>query len=191
MTGILQSQSVEHLAAVPVTEDSITAGAAAWVNGRCIIGNGADNERAYQRGINDGRAENRQDVDIRYTYHKHTGNSGKNPIPDGDIYYSLKNPGGCYVASGHNHDYGGCIMCPGIAVLNDSSVHTRDDGLTYGAYYCNVCESAQYAHSGTDDDLPGYLPCIKCISTTTNTWRINCGKKAGQIETAEVIIRTQ
>lgn len=35
-------------------EDNLSAGKAAWVDGRLLLGNGADNERAYQRGREDG-----------------------------------------------------------------------------------------------------------------------------------------
>ena len=52
--GILRSQSVDHLAAAPAVENNISAGAAAWVNGKCIIGNGRDVQEAYDRGYDEG-----------------------------------------------------------------------------------------------------------------------------------------
>lgn len=36
------------------TEDNLSAGKAAWVDGRLLLGNGADNDRAYRRGLEDG-----------------------------------------------------------------------------------------------------------------------------------------
>lgn len=36
------------------TEDNLSAGKAAWVDGRLLLGNGADNNRAYQQGLTDG-----------------------------------------------------------------------------------------------------------------------------------------
>lgn len=39
---------------VSATEDSLSAGKAAWVDGRLLLGNGADNNRAYQQGLTDG-----------------------------------------------------------------------------------------------------------------------------------------
>lgn len=36
------------------TEDNLSAGKAAWVDGRLLLGNGADNEKAYQKGCEDG-----------------------------------------------------------------------------------------------------------------------------------------
>lgn len=195
--GILQSQSVEHLSVAPVTSANITAGAAAWVNGQCIIGNGADNEEAYQRGIDNGAEGNIQDVDIQYTYHVHTGNSGKDPIPDGDVYYSVDNPEGCYAAAGHTHNAGG-LSCPGYWCTkchysgkpqgNVSGLscpyhgtshlkvsHLTEDGKEYTNYWCTGTREDHY-HS-------------ECSSTQVNTWIINCGKFAGRtVEEATVII---
>lgn len=36
------------------TADNLSAGKAAWVDGRLLLGNGADNNRAYQQGLRDG-----------------------------------------------------------------------------------------------------------------------------------------
>lgn len=55
--GILRSQSVDHLAVTPAAENNVSAGAAAWVNGRCIIGNGKDVNDAYDRGYDEGGAD--------------------------------------------------------------------------------------------------------------------------------------
>lgn len=52
--GIKQSQSVDHLAASPATKNNISAGAAAWVNGRCIIGTGKDVQDAHDHGYDEG-----------------------------------------------------------------------------------------------------------------------------------------
>lgn len=55
--GIKRSQSVDHLTAAPAAENNISAGAAAWVNGQCIIGTGKDVQDAYDRGYNEGYEE--------------------------------------------------------------------------------------------------------------------------------------
>lgn len=189
--GILQSQSVTHLESSPVTSDNITAGAAAWVNGKCIIGNGADNDRAYQRGMEDGEAGNDKNVDIRYTRHAHTGNGGVNPIPDGHVCYSTANPGGCYRSSGHTHDKTGICGTEQIDTSKECGCDIKYDEHHDGSN----CSACGHAHYGRDGNYPDY--CTAIITTTTtqhtcgnyvNTWKINCGKKAGQIESAEVII---
>lgn len=58
--GILKSQSVEHLAEqniLPASEDNLSEGCAAWVNGTLLIGNGNDNKNSYEQGREDGRNE--------------------------------------------------------------------------------------------------------------------------------------
>ena len=57
--GIMQSQSVAHLAdqnIVPASENSLSKGCAAWVDGQLIIGKGGDNEENYNRGYEEGKA---------------------------------------------------------------------------------------------------------------------------------------
>lgn len=57
--GIMQSQSVAHLAdrnIVPASENSLSAGCAAWVDGRLLIGNGGDNKENYNKGYEEGEA---------------------------------------------------------------------------------------------------------------------------------------
>ena len=190
--GILQSQSITHPGYSPVTSDNITAGAAAWVNGHCIVGNGADNDRAYQRGLKDGEDGNREEVDIRYTYHTHSGDSGIDPIPDGHVCYSTANPGGCYKSSGHTHDKTG--SCP-------KTHHTRCDkrGATGpgdpNGWACPVhgtrniwSNDAGGGYRTWGCDYPMEWDEYTC-SGVTNTWKIGCGKIAGRtVESAEVII---
>lgn len=187
--GILQSQSVTHLESSPVTPENITAGAAAWVDGQCIIGNGADNDRAYWRGMEDGEAENREDVDIRYKLHVHTGNSGVDPIPDGHVCYATNDPGGCYRSIGHTHNVLGvkCRIsapCNGTMV-SQGSVQTSD-GAWHTTYKCDRCETIS-TDSGTCKKIKNTYTCGS--DPVHNTWKVNCGKKAGQTESAEVIIR--
>lgn len=98
--GILQSQSVRHLAdiqasdtkgsvyykyetknilevtgedtgmpvyIVPATADNLTTQTAAWVDGRCLDGNGSDNYYFYQKGFIEGYAA-RVGADVIYQY---------------------------------------------------------------------------------------------------------------------------
>ena len=58
-TGILKSQSVDHLAGqniLAASEDNLSEGSAAWVNGRLLIGNGNDNKAFYDQGYEEGKA---------------------------------------------------------------------------------------------------------------------------------------
>lgn len=189
--GILQSQSVNHLEASPVTPDNITAGAAAWVNGRCIVGNGADNDRAYQKGMEDGENGNSEEVDIRYTYHTHTGDSDIDPIPDAHVYYTTNEPGGCYRNSGHTHDK--TDTCGTKQVTTNKECGCK---VKYNENYDGSnCSSCGHAHYGRNGNYPDNCTATVTMTTTqytcgdyTNTWKVNCGKKAGQVESAEVIV---
>lgn len=57
--GILQSQSVAHLADQKIgaaLADNLSRNTAAWVDGKLIIGNGADNDTHYKNGYTAGEA---------------------------------------------------------------------------------------------------------------------------------------
>lgn len=58
--GILQSQSVAHLAEQQIgaaAAENLSRGTAAWVDGKLIIGNGADNDACYDKGYSAGEEE--------------------------------------------------------------------------------------------------------------------------------------
>ncbi|MCM1173858.1 MAG: hypothetical protein NC341_02275 [Blautia sp.] len=57
--GISQSQSVTHLAEQQIgaaAAGNLSRGTAAWVDGKLLIGNGADNDACYQKGYSAGEA---------------------------------------------------------------------------------------------------------------------------------------
>lgn len=198
--GILQSQSVGHLAASPVISDNITAGTAAWVNGQYIIGNGADNERAYQRGVEDGKAGDDSDMDLRYTYHEHTGN-GETGWEDGQVFKQTNRPGGCFTKGSHEHD--NCSSASaGIEVI---SWHNYSDGCDWHPWEdsvvwqheCKVCHGLHHHEYPASelDELSMQITVWNCDQPHThfqcgdlpiNRWRIGCGKKAGQTESVTV-----
>lgn len=51
---------------------TLSAGSAAWVNGKLILGTGADNRAYYNLGYADGYAHSISSADVTYTYHQHT-----------------------------------------------------------------------------------------------------------------------
>lgn len=192
VSGILKSQSVDHAAAAPVIADNITAGAAAWVNGRCIIGNGADNERAYKRGIEDGEDGDGDGILMEYIRHVHRNGAGEEVSQQ--TVYNSKAQGGCYVAAGHTHDKGG-VDC-GTEYLGNTIV---EKGTTTDPTYPGrtVCK-AECSNCGADQtQLDAYRTrCSvcngikrKCNDKPVNTWKIGCGKEAGDIESLTIIIR--
>ncbi len=103
ISGILQSQSVEHLAEQGIAgavEDNLSKGTAAWVNGELIIGNGADNDAYYRQGFTDGQLSLYDKASISYVYHEHS---------DGCYTYSEghRHSSSCYEDTGDFwfHDY--------------------------------------------------------------------------------------
>ena len=201
--GIMRSQSVGHLAASPIIPDNLTAGTAAWVNGQYIIGNGSDNEKSYQRGLEDGMAGVGEDVDIQYTYHVHIGN-GDSGWADGYVFYQSNDPEGCFAAGGHAHDR--TDVC---SYTTQTTLCTWRGSLPPGTLGQPVCgthgSGSNYENWlkkyvwRKDDDPGGYVifgcsaPVTKTTYTCgfpTNTWTITCGKKAGQIESATVTIHS-
>lgn len=202
--GIMQSQSVEHMAASPITSDNLTAGTAAWVNGEYIIGNGSDNEKFYQRGLEDGMAGTDKNVDIQYTRHAHVGN-GKSGWADSYVFYQSNSPGGCFAAKGHTHDATGkcdyttettrcqwrASLPPGVTGHPVCEAH--GSGVDYEYWLKN------YAWSNNDDpggyiifgcDAPGPTVTYYTCGSPTNTWAVGCGKKAGKIESATVTVHS-
>ena len=205
MAGLLRSQSVDHLAAAPVTSDNITAGAAAWVNGQCIIGNGADNERAYQRGREDGRAGNGDDVGIQYTCHEHVTDDGQSGWKDNHVFSGLVSPGGCFTSGRHKH----VNTCPVSEVyMNLLSYHDYTDGCDWHhwadevkcQHQCTGCGEI-HMHVAKQSEFGGYIPGMTpcdvidqhkhyaCGDSPVNTWAVGCGRKAGQVESATIHIR--
>lgn len=59
------------------TEDGLSLGEAGWVDGKLIIGNGADNNFYYDQGYVDGVAEALKSSKISYTYHHHDSSCPK------------------------------------------------------------------------------------------------------------------
>lgn len=195
--GIVLSQSVDHLESTPIIADNLTAGTAAWVNGTCIIGNGADNERAYKKGRKDGEDGedgDGEDIDMEYTYHTHRNSSGE-AVTKEKIYAS-SNPGGCYAAAGHTHNQtGGCSTIESVT-REELGQATRSDGSTYwrALYQCKIC-GITYTSSEYPEyyDVPAtqYCPAgphYNCDGKT-NTWEIGCGKQNGDIESVKITIR--
>lgn len=88
-TAIEESQSVAGISTVPAVDTTgeavydketgqplfytaaaagnISAGGAAWVNGRLLLGNGADNQKHYQDGYQDGYDNGRQEINDQIT----------------------------------------------------------------------------------------------------------------------------
>lgn len=190
--GILQSQDVGHLGDVtPITADNLTAGTAAWVDGNCVIGNGADNERAYEKGREDGEDGTGEDIfDLEYIYHRHWGEQAGAGTGCYQGYH--KHSSGCYVT----RSCSGYVSCESIGGTIDYGCHTAY--TVYG--YCSRCNSnASYdvcvsrtdecAHS-SDGTTHRYK--VTICSSPYNAWRLACGKTEGvSYDAVIMIIRKQ
>lgn len=204
MQGLLYSQSVDHLEDTPVTSDNITAGAAAWVNGHCVIGNGADNETAYQRGREDGRTGNDENIDIQYTRHEHVTADGQSGWEDNSAFTGLNSPGGCFTAGRHEHSSACPVSEPAMEMItyhdytDECGTHPWQD-LVACQHKCNGCGEIhrhEATKTGYNGSIPGANPCkvaylhrhYRCGSSPVNTWSVGCGKKNGQIETAAIYL---
>ena len=135
--------------------ENLSAGAAAWVDGELIIGNGATNKEYYNLGWLDGQRDIKDNITITYTYHTHKGTE--------------ETGGECYkpIYKQHTH-ISSCYK-----TVNSSCSCTTDAGKWYGIpgetnYYLR-CEACGHAGHGSD----------RCGAGTTST-SIICGKTAGQ-----------
>ncbi len=190
--GICQSQSVDHLVDVsPFIADNLTAGTAAWVNGRCIIGNGADNERAYKRGQEDGEDE-KDVVDVDYIYHTHINGRGEEVTEE--TVYTLTDPGGCYKEDGHVHDK--IEKCPSEKkTVPITHVHEVKNNGNPNDAWCPHCGHITHFGEGdtwqTHDCTYDVEQTVYKCGSPTNRWSILCGKQNGQIEGCVIHIRTK
>lgn len=165
--GILQSQSVDHLEAKPAVENNISAGAAAWVDGECIIGNGRDVREAYNQGYLDGMASvEPREARIEYIYHVHAGVSTQ--------------AGGCYAESYR--------QCSGMMAATDTGTFVPEMSNSEEAFYrygrqCNIC-------GYTDVSVSSGKPWVGQITGScpqyTTSIVVNCGKTDKTIESATI-----
>lgn len=156
-----------------VTADNLTAGSAAWVNGRLIKGNGKDRDDAYTQGFIDGQANVTDNLEITYTYHYHEGDA--------------VNGGGCYekVASSK--------ACGNIVRLQEY-YKGGTCGYTCASYYgidygCSVCGAVTGWKCGGGGNscgaANGQLSGTHVVITTS--WQPTCGYSQGQILTATIV----
>lgn len=194
LDGISNSQAVD----TGTTANNISENKGAWIKGEYIVGNGSDVNEAYLQGFADGSGLV-QDDHIEYIFHKHTGNSGKDPIPDEDVHYSNTDPGGCYVDAGHTHN--ATDTCPKTESRNISFVGsgTHNDGTNkvYCDYKCNNCEHQWRITWASWADAPAnkeYVKeCPRCYNmvyscdNSINTWELGCNKSTNTVIGATII----
>lgn len=155
-----------------VTPANMTAGAAAWVNGEIVIGNGADNEAFYRRGYLDGYQQVMNGISIEYQYHVHSGSSA-----DGSGCYTKaeyhKHSDSCYVEGGHSDS---CLYHMEFHDYDCGSVHDWDgDGHGCDGYQVYDCGGHRELICKATDAVTGYS--------------LNCGMTEETILCAVIVFR--
>lgn len=199
-TGTLPGESTETSGNISAAiSDNISLGSAAWVEGKLIVGNGADNNAFYNKGYADGFNKVMNGISISYKYHEHIDGNGN--INTNATIYSTTPIGGCYVAAGHTHNKTGtCGMTEtGYLYWHGEENGSMSDGTgghdqTY--WWCGPCsvcgyQPASYTTGWTPPSERSYTE-VHCAPTyicgyPINTYTTGCGKTANTIEEATII----
>ena len=151
------------------TAENISLGAAAWVDGKLIIGNGGDNISYYNKGVADGYAQKIDAASISYVQHYHTG--------------SPSAEGGCYGNGVHQHT----SACHPTVYCGTYAHYTTSAGDPYWVYegscsYCHKSYSSAWGGSPCYQTCSCYGNCTKEI----NTFSLICGYKEGEVISATI-----
>ena len=159
------------------TAENISLGAAAWVDGKLIIGNGGDNISYYNKGYTDGYSKTMQNVTVQYIYHVHT-DTLENQYSDGTILTQFSNPGGCFKAYGHVHNE----QCETIS----QTYPCNNNGQYWDGNRCRSCGGIGAGSGSCGGKI--YKTSYTCGSPV-NTWILGCNKSTNSIEKAELIFQ--
>lgn len=210
--GLSTSSDGEAVSLAAAAADHLSAGKVAYVDGNLLLGTGADNEAyyrqgyadgyeqgyadGYNKGYADGYAQKIEGLEIQYHYHTHAGSVDISPVPDDYVYYSLDNPGGCFVGKGHAHDKTGTCKshtatCGGTLTYHhhDSCVDSgsgwgTDNGHVSCGWVCDKCHDwPKNSSGGTCQKTSKVYDC----KSPTNIWKLNCGKTTDTIESATIV----
>lgn len=157
----------------PVTEENLTAGTTAWVDGRLIKGNGGDNASSYAQGFVDGQANAVENLNVTYTYHFHEGD---------DI-----NGGGCYEMMTDDTECGAVVFSReyyrgGTCSKWCSSFYEKE----YVCSGCGVVIGTLCGGGGNScGKITGQIGGNHVVTTTS--WQPVCGYIQGQILTATIV----
>ena len=157
----------------PVTAENLTAGTAAWVDGKLIMGNGGDNASSYAQGFVDGQENAIDNLNVTYTYHYHEGD---------DV-----NGGGCYEMATDETECGAVVFNReyyrgGTCSKWCSSFYEKE----YVCSGCGVVTGTLCGGGGNScGKISGQIGGNHMI--TTNLWQPVCGYSQGQILTATIV----
>ena len=179
--------------------DNLSAGKIAFVDGTLLLGTGSDNEsyfnQGYTAGTTDGQAKKTDNVSVQYHYHVHIGSADISSIPDGYVYYSNNDPGGCFEGRGHVHNkVVNCRYhlqtCGGTLTYHhhDSCVDSgsgwgTDNGHVSCGWVCDKCHDwPKNSSGGTCQKTSKVYDC----HSPTNKWVVSCGMTTGTLESITI-----
>lgn len=188
------AQGAQGIDIAASTADNLSAGRAAWVDGKLLLGNGADNQAYYQLGYSEGYAAKQPaNGTIKYYYHVHKDGAGNTATAS---QVNGANPGGCYRAAGHTHT----ASCPqGICTVEAECYHSSKG---QSGNYRNDCRY-KHLNCGIGTEEGSHWSTNKREGTTwtstheyyicgnqpANIWTIQCGKTPSTIERVEIIYK--
>lgn len=169
------------------TADNLSAGCAAWVDGKLMLGTGADNRTLYNLGYADGYSAKINGAYISYNYHKHV--NGKNEVVGQSTVYGTSSPGGCYRSAGHEHNR--TASCPSHIEPVDFT-HEHWVAGTWGdniwCPHCGFCSTFEVGANGRMHHCVFYGERrVYTCGYPTNTWTVGCGKTTSTIESANIV----
>lgn len=178
ISGIMQSQSVDHLAGQGITAsitDNLSKNTAAWVNGKLIIGNGADNDAFYRQGFLDGQLSIYDKVNISYIYHEHKGSP----------YVT----GGC-ISAWHEHTsdcaYHTGSVCDASVSEVAHAVNYNNNGELCCRYACSIGHTFIVHHDHQGGCIHADI-IYDCGDSPMNQWKYVCDKTTSTIESATIV----
>ncbi len=157
-------ESTEHY--VPASADNISRGKAAWVDGILLLGNGADNDKAYQAGIRDG-GEGRVPEFLYPLYEVQEASVEIRHVHIGNMEEEEEGISGCY----HNYKETKTKTdtCGAELIKTDATWYPNpeepDGGSWHGGFYTCPYHSGVYESSGK---------CTYSKKVTTTIWHHEC-----------------
>ena len=157
----------------PVTAENLTAGTAAWVDGKLIMGNGGDNASSYARGFVDGQANAIDNLNVTYTYHYHEGDE----VNGGGCYEQAASESVCGTVVFNREYYRGATCSKWCSSFYEKEYVCSGCGVVTGT----LCGGGGNSCGKINGQIGGNH------MITTNLWQPVCGYSQGQILTATIV----
>lgn len=156
-----------------ITGENLTAGTAAWVDGRLIRGNGGDNASSYAQGFVDGQANAIENLNVTYTYHYHEGDD----VNGGGCYEMVTGQTVCGAVVFKREYYRGGTCNKWCASFYEKEYVCSGCGTVTGT----LCGGGGNSCGRTTGQIGGNH------AITTSSWQPVCGYTQGQILTATIV----